>query len=268
MKYKFNEKSILFERVEKDENTMILFTELQHQLVLNSTGKKILSLLPNYSDSEEILEELMKFYPNIDKRVLESDLKEILSIFDIYDIISLDNSNISSDNLENITLYKITGDVNYKLVSKFIINALKDDSIKYYQESAKEYYSPLSLRMRTMQNYEYGVFAEKNGEILSYMSMSIPAVENCSVVIINSLFFKNTLSKDEIKNLINGMMNRLIRIISAIKPLSKARINFFKSHGTDEEIINIVKSIGFELECILKNETTYGDMKFYTLQLI
>lgn len=264
MKYKYNEKSVIFKREEKEDGTVILLTNTQHQLVLNSTGKEVLNLLPNCIDTDEVVEQLSKEYLQINKSVLDRDVKEILRIFEIYKIIIIDDEPQVDD---SDILYKITGDINYKEVSKFIQAALENESIKYYQESNKEFYTPLQLRKRVMGNYEYGVFAVQYGEVSSYMSLGIPPVDNCAVIVINSMFFKEGLSNIEIKNLLNCMMKRVLRIISSIKPLNKVRVSFFKEHGSDEKTIEILKEFGFEEECILKNETTYGDMKFYSLAL-
>lgn len=265
MKYKVNISDNRFERLEKNDASLIVVKPFNHQIVLNKTGKQIFDMLNKYENSDEILNELKVIYPDVDDRLLNKDMTEMLNVFEVYNLIEFEDSSSSTIRNDENTRYRVTGDNNYKSVSDFILKALNDEkALKYVQSEHKEYYSPMSVRLRMVGNFEYGVFTEKNNKIQSYMTISATPAVFSSVISVSSLILDGNLTKEEVKSDINGMLNRLLHIISITKPFKKIRFNFHSNSNYDV-FKEVIEDLGFSLECTLKDESEKGDLIMYTL---
>jgi len=265
VKYKTMCKEHLFTRTEQDGTSLLLIKPSAHQVFLNKTGVKILDLAFNYEDTDEVLTQLSKDYPSVDTRILESDMIELFHLLDIYEIICWDfnatklYNSFYLDN-ENRVLVKIAGDKDYRNVSNFIKTIGLKNSIYHCQVELPSYYDPIALRYHTFNDKEYGIFTCIDEEIHSYMSVIPPASEESMVLVITSIFLKPSLEDAVIRDLILGMLNRMMHLITG--RVRKIRIG--DTGKTAPEIINIFKSIGFEKECELKDEAPYGDLIMYT----
>lgn len=267
MKYIYKHDSISYKKTEESGSALIVTDSINNQLFLNPVGVEILNYLPEYSESSEILSIMSREYPDVDDKVLEFDLIEIMRILELYGIIECcDEGSFST---QGDVEYVIAGDLYYKQVSRFIVESLNNDSLKHFQEKDDKYYTPQLLRFRTMENYEYGVFAINGCDIIGYMALSCSPVALSAAVMINCIFVEKSLTHDEMKLHLGGMLNRLMRLICSQKKINKIRIAYVCA--TDEEyyddLLSILKKIGFEHECTLKRETTLGDLQFFSLFL-
>ena len=50
MKYKYNKKAIQIQRIEDDGTTLLILRDTQNRLVINNSGRNLLSLISNYCD--------------------------------------------------------------------------------------------------------------------------------------------------------------------------------------------------------------------------
>jgi len=266
MKYTFYDNSIRYINTEASGTSLIMI-ETKQSLVLNSTGMDILRLLPASSNIAEIMEKMQVRYPHIEKEVLQFDVNEMLRVFEIYGIIQI-HDKIDAQAHDGEMRYVIAGDIDYKSVSAFLGKSIgTPDSLKHFQEKNLEYYSPISLRYRTMSNKEYGAYAAIGNCIRAYMSVISPSDGVSAVLLISTLFFDEGLRENEISELLSGMLNRLLRPISTQIQINKVRIAFIDESIEHDKIIKILKTLGFGLECTLDAETVNGNVFFYVLYL-
>lgn len=256
-------KEKLFMKPEQDGTTLVLIKPAAHQVFLNKTGMHILELAFKFNNTDDLLDQLSRNYPNIDRRVLETDLNELIYILDIYGIISFNNSD-TCINLEdnNEMKVKAAGDDSYKVISDFIKSEGLFNNKSHFVTGSPAYYEPIALRYRSFNNKEYGVYATIKGTIYSYMSIMPPVAKESTVLVITSLFFKHDLGNYVINNFITAMINRAIRLILT-QNIKKLRLTDIGNTSTD--IIEILENIGFKQECVLKNEIITGDMVMYTM---
>lgn len=262
MNYKYNNNAIQLRRDEDDGTSMVLLRETQHKLILNKTGNEILDILPDYTNSENLLATYVQRYPTVDSRILEKDIYEILKNFEIFNIINaIDNDDDKNDGIK----YSMVGDVDYKKVSNFINKAL---SKKGEKQSASgidvSYFSPLSLRTRTMKSKEFGVYCSENDIVISYMSISLDNITTSNTVTINHIFLEDSLSFEASMEAFSGMIAHCQRDLMEVKQFKKMRMALIKN-DINHNLINFFLQCGFEEECVLKDENIQGDMGYYTL---
>ncbi|MCL2249573.1 MAG: hypothetical protein FWC13_09915 [Oscillospiraceae bacterium] len=260
MNYEYKDGIIKY-RQSESTGVSLLMTEGNHRLILNNTGVEILDYLPHYTNTNDVLKRMIKDYPLVDENVLKFDMDEILRIFEIYSVIEIKDTHIEcNDNLEE---YVIAGDTSYKKISEFIIRSIRSNAIKYYQETDELFYSPFNMRLRIMDNREYGVYVAVNNDIKAYLSVVCPPIGTSAVLIIGSLFFKEGLSQEEMLVFLPNMINRIARVINTYRKIFKIRIALIDERYP-EIILDMFRRINFEHECTLKSETLLGDAQFYT----
>lgn len=261
MKYVFKKDNIQVKRDDVSGTASLMVKEPHYQLVLNKVANVILGKLDNYNDTEELVDDLLIVFDSVDRKTLEDDVIEILKNFELFEVLELFDEEEENDNQLQVCTY---GDLNYKRVSEFILKQLGSaDATKIYVTSDKRYYAPVALRYRVMQNEEYGIFAEKDGEILAVMNFSIFNARLSNVVTINSFFWKENLEIELYKETVLSMVNHILKTLSGIKNLCKFRFTILDKED-NKPIADILQSIGFEKECTLKKESSQGDMVYYT----
>lgn len=257
---KYIVKEVTIKKIQKGENTVVLVDGGAYQLVLNPTAIEVFDVLDKFNTTEELLGQMCKVYDGIDERVLAKDLNEIMRVFEIYGLVTLVKEEKEDDGLNK---YIITGDVNYQLVSDFILNTLESEEAVKFGQKSPEYYMPVFLRYRVMQNLEFGVYAETGNKIVGYMSTSANPANSSKTLVINDIFMDERLSDEEIVRHLSGMINRIFRIVASTRAVSKIRIATYGDMAT-QRMIDILLRIGFSVEAVLKDETLLGDMIFYT----
>ncbi|MGF6990550.1 hypothetical protein M2150_001815 [Lachnospiraceae bacterium PM6-15] len=264
MRYNYNEKAFQFKRQEEDGTALLIMEKSNIQLVINAAGNTILNNLPGHHNSDDLITVLKKEYPHTDERVLEHDMTEILRVFEVYDIISIEEN--ANTKYEDGIKVSMVGDLEYKRVSEFILTGLLDNSMKYRTLEDETAYLPLHLRLRTMQNKEFGVFTERNGEVVGYFSFSGSVFDNTNVMQITNMFFKEGLETEE-DDIFSIMINHVIRKLIGTKIIKKIRIPIISNGNADEVFKSRISDMGFVEECVLRDETPNGDLLFYTLYI-
>lgn len=257
---KYVTKEISVRKIPKGENTALLINGGDYHLVLNQTALDVFDIINDFDDTNDILEQLCKIYSGVDKRVLEKDLHEIIRIFEIYGILSIVKEEKEDDGQNK---YIISGDVNYKLISDFILDTLEQNHAVKFGQKSSDYYKPVFLRYRVMQNLEFGVYAESGNKVVGYLSTSANPANSSKTLVINDIFLAEKLSDEEIICHLRGMINRIFRIVASTRAVSKIRLGTYGEMATSR-MIDILTKIGFTIEAVLKDETLLGDMTFYT----
>lgn len=260
MQYVYNPLCIKFRKCDDDGTTLVCLSDTNGQLVLNRIGSEILDYLPQYTTTEELLDRLHQEYPDIDIQTLESDLFQILWPMEAYSILDI-NSTVSIENAENSgAKYYVAGDSNYKELSKFITSALSQNSLSLSQNISSEFYSPMALRVRVIQNLEYMAFASKGGNILGAIAIGVPQNFTTQVLNINALFFKDGLTVEEMAVLLQGMISTLIEIFSSKIRVKKVR-TMVCDNMAHQALLEILHKSKFKNEFCLEDETSIGDGK-------
>lgn len=259
MKYVLIEKNI--QKIEKNGNYILSFEGSGYRLVINTTSSEIFDVLDNYETVAELLNYMGTLYTDIDRRVLEKDLKEILRLFEVYGIIKIEDEVRGTSDNSNCK-YIVNGDVSYSKVSEFVQRSLSDEDSVSFGQGDSQYYSPIVMRQRVMNGHEIGVFADYSNKVKSYMSFAINPFQSSKTLVINDVFFDTGLSEEDMIMYFRGMINRVFRIVAATRNISKIRL---VSYGDlcSETVLRILELTGFEVECVLKDETLDGDMTFY-----
>lgn len=264
MKYIYKKENIQVKRDDKSGTASLMVKEPHYQLVLNKVANVILERLDKYDDTDELIDDLLNLFESVDRENLEGDVIEILKNFELFEVLELIEENEKNEkNIDSMSIC-MYGDLNYKKVSEFILNQLSSsDATKIYVTSDKRYYAPVALRYRTMQNEEYGIFIEKDGEILAVMNFSIFNAQLSNVVTINSFFWKENLDIELYKETVLSMINHILKTLEGIKNICKFRFTIVDNEET-KPIAHILQNIGFEKECVLKKESSQGDMAYFT----
>lgn len=214
-------------------------------------------------DTDIVLQKVKEDYKDIDERLLENDLIELFHLLNVYNIITWDKNDLRYSSLyesgSESTLYRLAGDDDYQYISDYIIEIGLKSRIHYSQVVSAQYYSPFALRYRTFNNQEYYVYTCRSNKIIACAGF-IPPAFGSIVLTVSTFFFSDELSKEEIFECFTGMVKRL-------KPklfgkVYKVRIS--SNSSNNEKIKDIATIIGLKEECILRDETEYGDLIMYT----
>lgn len=261
MEYKYNKDVIQSIRVENKGGNIILLKDPHYQLVVNQSAFDIFNLLEKYNNTEQIIDDIEHKYLDMESSVIKDDVLDIMKNFELFGILEL----IDDIKVENNVIYNITGDTNYKFVSQFINRMIEDSSsTKYYLMGKEDYYSPVQMRMRTMQSNEFGVYCQKNDKIHAYISMSFDDVSVSKVIQIKSIFFDSDTSNLDFKELFLGMIEYSIKNINEIIKISKIRLTFCDCEE-HRPFIKLLENCGMVKECVLKDETIKGDLIYLTM---
>lgn len=262
MKYIFTSKSISFKKEDTDGSAFLCIADTGNQLFVNSIGNRILTYLPEYDDTEEVVDRLSLDFPQTGKETLRFDLLEIMRIFEIYGVVNLIGSN-NANPVQGVNLVYL-GDINYTQASNFICEQFSENNVFYSQVTDENYFSPVSLRYRVMHNYEYAVMMETDAELVAYVSVSLPQAQNSRVLSISSVFVKKSLQN--ISKCLDDMIQSICKVIQKHIKVSKIRIALFSSDD-NTTVLDVFSKIGFVHECTLSNEVDSGDLLFYSRSL-
>ncbi|UNC92829.1 hypothetical protein [Candidatus Contubernalis alkaliaceticus] len=264
MKYELVNESDYF--IKKDSNNMslILMKKTGHQVFLNKIAVFIMEVAKNFFDTRDLLKELKVQFPKVDIRVLRNDMHELFHLMEVYGLLRLEKTN--TDPMEHSeVIVKFAGDRDYVSVNKFIKESEGMSPYNFCQVDSIEYFEPVSMRFHTFNNQEYYLVAKRDEKIIATMSVVPPGVSNkSSVALITSFFCDELIGEDELPNLINKMIKRLVK--PAVTDIYKIRINQISGH--EHNVIELFKILGFELECTLKNEIQGKSLSMYTYTLV
>ncbi len=258
MKYKIKNTETII-RDEKNGQYLLMGKNSKFNLALNETGKMIYTSLHSFSESEEIVELLSEKYKGecVDK--IRNDVENILTVFEIYGIIELDEETkfVPKGKFD----FYFNGDVYYKKVSKFVREQIGTGKLNICNRD-EAYYSPLSMRIRVMQNAEYQVFAVADGEIAAYFAVSCNPIGVSKVLTINEMIFKEQILKNDIGECFEGFVNKTVSVFGKKLSLSKMRLSVYKNNLNDE-LWAFIESMKFKKAAELIDETIYGNVIFF-----
>lgn len=263
MKYVCKERKII-DRNEGNGKYLLICEGAKYNLCLNETGHDLYNALQNYSSSDELVSHMKEIYKSAKVSDIESDVYELLKLFEVYDIIELEKENTSVEGIQ----YIFNGDLHYRNVRDFILDELKTDGgIRLCNEKGKAtYYSAVQMRMRVMQSQEYQIFVQKNKDILAYVSMIGQPLGFSKTLVLKEFIFSNKLTEEEVINYFMGIISKIKDSFKTKASISRLRVMFYDSNITNE-LVNILGKIGFKLTVRLKDETIAGDLHFFDYEL-
>lgn len=263
MKYICKERKII-DRNEGNGKYLLICEGAKYNLCLNKTGHDLYSALQNYSSSDELVGYMKEIYKSAKTSDIESDVYELLKLFEVYDIIELEKESTSVEGIK----YIFNGDLHYRDVRDFILDELKSDGgIRLCNEKGRAtYYSAVQMRMRVMQSQEYQLFVQKDNDILAYVSMIGQPLGFSKTLVLKEFIFSKKLSEEEVINYFKGIISKITDTFKTKAAISRLRVMFYDTNITND-VVNILEKIGFKLTVRLKDETVAGDLHFYDYKL-
>ena len=260
MNYTFHPERISFVKKDPDGKVLLCLNRLQNRVVLNKTSHEIIELLPNFGDTEALQSEIQKRYPSVDTSRIQKDLLEVMNLFDIYGIVEMNKVPC-----ESAECY-IVGDDSDTSVNSVGLSVLRENNFYYCREAREEYFDPPLMRYRVMRNIEYGVYVQDGSEITSYMTFCVVRPDVSAALNIGSFFFSKKLDEKTIVENFVRMINKIVGIIAVHRCLTKVRFMIPKKLAT-EKIVRILSAVGFTCEYNFANESTLGDVTYYSLSI-
>lgn len=259
MKYTIADKKELY--VKDDGKNSILFLNKKNgrQFFLNRTGANILNRCLEFSDTSKILEELKNKYPEVEEDLLQSDLINIVRLLEVYEILDIQDDE-KKHKYNSVIAF---GDNNYVQGSKFITNHFENSVYGFKPITNKEYYSPVNLRMRTMNNQEYFIgLTNSDGEIQLIAAIN-PAPTGCLVLNVSALFAVNEMTLDQLSENLNIIFEYACENI--FKDSRKIRFSHIRKKASQKpKYYELINKMNFSEECVLENEMVNGDLVMYS----
>ena len=260
MNYTFHPDIISFKKEDPDGKVLICLKKLQNRVVLNKTGYEIITMLPSFDNTEELLNELLRRYPSANSDMVEKDLLSVMTLLDIYGVVDMERPH------SKYYECNIVGDDSYSRVSSFVLSTLRQSGFYYCRNTTEDYFEPVLMRSRFIQNYEYGVYIQDGVRITSYMTFVVLRPDISSVLSIGAFFFAGDIDERQIVNNFKDMIGKVTDIIIEHRPLTKVRIIIPRCVVT-EKMSRILLNVGFSCECNLINESTQGDVIYFTIEI-
>lgn len=259
MKYTIKGTNII-ERAEGNGEYLLISQGKNFNFCLNETGHEIYVALKDFSSSEEIAKHMKKLYPKADIKDIEKDVYDILKMFEVYELIDLEDSLSVIDGIK----CSFNGDLFYKEVNKFIIEELSQSGgIRQCSTHGKEeYYAPVQMRARVVQQQEFQIFVQNGSEIIGFVSLTGQPLGFSKTLLIKDILFSHNLSHDQIVDCIDKIVSKVKNYFITKAKIGKIRITF-NSSSLNTALIDLLKEFGFVLSATLKDETIAGDLYLY-----
>lgn len=190
-------------------------------------------------------------YPNIDRKVIDEDVKETIYYLRDLELLSFDNE----DNDEG-TVYRIASDYDFTNIRMFILNHIKEKSncTVYLPTNNTSYYLEYQLRSRQFSLQELNYICVNSSDISQLIT--IQNIDKMTGTVIVSQLVGN-LDSEGFKGFYNYVISDLKRF-----NVNKLRIQIVDDPKLDFNIN--FDSIGFFLESNLKREYNNRDLKVYS----
>lgn len=255
MKYKIKSRDNFFVR-EDGNASLVLFKERNDQFLLNSTGLFMFNLILENTETETVLDELVKTYRNVELAILENDLQDIIRMLKIYDILSVQQE----QSIEIMQAGVMAADENdYEKIGCFIENNRCKD---YYVAGGKGYYKAVNMRMHVMNDQEYYyVKINASGNIEGAIVVS-PSLNGYSVVNVTALVISKDKTKEERLEIGKELLEYVRK--SMVNPVNKFRVTFYANSEKRVAFLNMFEDLGFEKEAELRKEHGEQSMFFYS----
>lgn len=239
--------------ITKDGEYYVLVTKFGKKIT-NKAGEFVINLLNASTPLNTILTQIMDKC-SIDKIEALKLLYSLLCELEYTDYINF-KRDFFSDILPKSNI-NIVGEGEYKALSNFIINNIKNIIYKPNINSAKKYYSLYLLRSRCFYNRETYFYDIYDGSKFN----NIIAVENYdekNKPIVISFLYSNQPSDDELFSLYEKLEQRLIN-----DNKYKVKINVDDSK-MQSRIMNFIERFGFQKEGHFLKEDGENDYTIYS----
>lgn len=248
------ENSILYLRKEKNSTYTIRFVSNKLEQIVNESFISLLNFFDGNNSVRNIIEIFSKSYPNVPQKVFEDDISNV--------IITLSDLQLLRSDEENPFLPKLKVQIN-EFQELYLANYTDFSEIKLFLEHTKnkenkfnymEYYNPLrieteydsaNLIANAIRNKEYIFILKENNEIKSILNFNQE-----KSILVSLEYMKIEKKLKNIGEIINFALTTILKITK--DDLNIFRINLLKSEN--RELVSILKDIGFEQLCLLKNE--------------
>lgn len=254
MKYTAIEKNKVFIREEKKTN-VVLLKDTTQQFLLNSVGLKMLKAILENDDDADVLKLILEQYPMAEKDVISRDLKDLIRLLRVFDIICYEDEMEEKSQGSGISAID---ENDYNTIEKFI-EANRQHSC--FIGAKKGYYIPQNVRTHVMNNSEYYFASQKDSQTKAIVSF-VPNKEN-SVMLLSTLAFEKDLLEDEMLQMWKEVSEHAVRKTS--EKTNKIRWSFYSKNGDEPVALTFLKKIGFKKEAILLKELNDFDMHIYSL---
>lgn len=259
MKYKFKNIDNFFIKDHGGRVSLIVNKKTSRQFFVNRVLKYILEISMEFTDSNDILNELKSSFPNVDEKLLNDDLDNALHLLEIYNVIEILDYK-DKDYIDGKPL--IVGDKEFKLVEKFITDNRKSNKLNYCQNNTPNYYTTTNMRAHTMSNSEYYAAVKSNQQLEAVIAF-IPPINNSQVLMISSIFLKKGVDKVKGSEYVSSMIDKMTNLLS--HEIKKIRITHLTNRN-DYEIGNeLIKHLNFKIEAILRDEYKNRDIVMYIM---
>ncbi|MDU1347899.1 PqqD family protein [uncultured Clostridium sp.] len=245
MKYEVN-KDMIKIRDEQDETVSAILNETKQIIYLNKTAAIILKKYGQIKDTYTLVKYVIKEFEleNKEEKQIEDDLIDALYQLEALGIVKLLDKKEIKESL------KIAGERDYSNIAIFIIDNI-DNDYAYASVNNKKYYNPVSIRGRQFNNVEYNITKYKNNEIIGNMVIMPPANGSMfTVMSINSIIFKESLSENEIFSVLKEMVEFVQKNFSN----DYNKVRFFYFYEKQQKIKNMLLRLGFEKICVYEKE--------------
>lgn len=259
MKYTIIDNTKLFYK-EHNNTALIALKATGSQIYLNETSNLIYKLLKSHNDSNNIIHILKSMYPEVEDEVLRTDVKSVLHMLEIYNVLELEKEKVAQKNKDVIFVWEDT----YFDTSAYLKLNYNKNIYNLIVTGNNNYFDVISLRLRSFNNQERFVIVRDKGKIITALSY-IPVINGSTVCNINNVIFNEFLN-------FNDCCENLLLIINHINQNNKSNINKFRVNlvaGNEDKgnihFIECIKKIGFSIESILYKEFGSNDLFMYTL---
>lgn len=256
MKYTSNSKDLYFIK-ESGSSSLLLIKSTGKTLALNVTGKWILDNVWAYNDSKFLLEHMCDTYKGIPPEEMQDDLDRFLYILDINGIITLENNDI----LFNRDGIHFIDEKSYKKYSEFYNKA--KSLIQYGQ--TKKMLSAKEIRSDVVNFEKIYLYLLKDNNFVLSLKAKINE-ENNTILELLDIYIsdKNVCIETNIK--IREMIKNILETLKY--DVCKIRIKLIKDEADNRyyQTVDLLKNIGFHLECILNQEVQDYDVEYYLLK--
>lgn len=245
----------------KEKDGFYLVKPINHpetgDIIINSSSYNFLDRCNGENTIENILNEFLQMYKNVDIKILEEDFTNVLSRFSYLNLINWqENQNPFVVNYEQKIqgkIYKVAEDQDTQKVANFISDNLNNASLSSIIRRDNAY-SELAIRSKIFQKVEEFFYScdEKNN-IENLISIEMPHYEN--VVRANIMYVANEKNVFELLTFaINAMQD------ISIFPIKK--VVYVLNEKLSSELSNLLEKANFYLEAKLENETKDNKIHF------
>lgn len=256
----FNVKNISYLR--KEKNGYISFYSKKcpylREMIINQTGYQILLLCKDIKPNQ-ICEEILKSFKNVDKDTIIKDLKEILFTYTKAGIIDWKEGrnpfmNYYSKKISDNLILSLAKEDDLIKIKNFVeLNLDKDTFYLNPTRNKEEYLSEIAYKEKLfLYSEEFIILNNNDGEIQGIISFFIPTKNSLTISTVGIFYLPNSLYKN-IKDIINFCFE-IIKEFSISKITKIKYLSLVDNNKNNNLIKESLLDNGFKLEAYLEKE--------------